>query len=354
MTAKPGGLKLVVATDVQDIPLKWFLPNLVADRLMNGLVGAEGMGKTRVACALAAQATQEERTVVYISAEDGAGRLRAIFKETGGDLSRLHLQSTDSQWTLSSPSELLKELQRLRASFVVLDSLYSLWNGRVDAHRHAEVAALLTPYARMAESHGICILALHHLNKSEAFESRLRVSGSTGFRATFRHACLLAADPADEKLRVLVPEKSNVGDDTASGRRLQVVPFQWMGETKLRAAELVPRSPDEVRNNRDIDQWLTSYLADGSKPAREVFADGKRLGFGEWPIRRAQTRLGIRASKAAGSMNGGWQWSLPDVEIAEDCRSAQPLPSPIFNDCHDDCGRLLDIETTDFGSSLEQ
>jgi putative DNA primase/helicase len=60
----------------------------------------------------------------------------------------------------------------------------------------------------------------------------------------------------------------------------------------------------------DAKRFLTSLLADGPVPTKAIRADADGGGYSWATIRRAQSALGVVATKAG--MKEGWRWSLPE------------------------------------------
>jgi hypothetical protein len=60
-------------------------------------------------------------------------------------------------------------------------------------------------------------------------------------------------------------------------------------------------------------EWLQAFLAEGPKPAKELFTMAKARGYGRKSILTAQKRLGIKPVQRART----WLWGLPGWEDDE-------------------------------------
>jgi hypothetical protein len=56
-------------------------------------------------------------------------------------------------------------------------------------------------------------------------------------------------------------------------------------------------------------EWLSIALADGPRPARELFAEARADGITPHTLRNAKTALGVQARK--NGFERGWTWFLP-------------------------------------------
>ena len=73
------------------------------------------------------------------------------------------------------------------------------------------------------------------------------------------------------------------------------------------------RSPGPDPTERDeATQWLTDALADGRRPAQELFAEAAKDGITAGTLKRAKRELDVIAKK--GGWKGGWSWGLPGHE----------------------------------------
>jgi hypothetical protein len=85
--------------------------------------------------------------------------------------------------------------------------------------------------------------------------------------------------------------------------------FAWAGRSLLSAEDLggPPPDADQRSAREEAQEFLIQTLADGPKPALDVFADADRLRISRATLRRAKGDLGVVAEKTPDH----WEWSLP-------------------------------------------
>src|SRR5205823_4996960 len=88
--------------------------------------------------------------------------------------------------------------------------------GKTDSYKDAEVRELLAPLAKLAERYHVAMLIVAHLNKGGkgAQSATSRVSGSIGLVNAARAAFIVTKDGSDERRRLLLPGKNNLGNDS--------------------------------------------------------------------------------------------------------------------------------------------
>src|SRR5262249_27530042 len=135
--------------------------------------------------------------------------------------------------------------------------------------------------------------------------------------------------PDDENQSLLVHVKNNISrpapplafritplPDDPDRARLEWEPAP---EGVFADAVLSPgtQSAEERENGQDADAFLTDYLADGERPAKEAMRAARDVGISESTLRRAKRRLGVIARKVGPPSKGAWQWSLPASQGAK-------------------------------------
>jgi len=294
--------------------------------MLSLLSGDPGCGKTYMGLAVAASLSLgkipasgescEPTSTVYLSRENDPARVvRPRFDLLGGDASRLHLLGQDRPVTLSNLSELDAALATTGARLMVIDPIQSFLGAEIDAHRANETRPVLDGLARLAQERQCCILLLRHLAKSNTGRAIHRGLGSVDFTGAVRTELLAGSAADDPESRALVMLKSNLGRFAPSlAYRIDSSGFRWLGNTNLRASDvLAAEMPRGDGASTEVDDWLRNCLADGSKPANDVFAEAKEAGWSKWQVRRAKDRIGVRAAQAIGKKSGGWSWFLSNV-----------------------------------------
>ena len=203
-----------------------------ADRLPQGhasvLAGPTGIGKSTLACGLAAQATRGtlpgdlEGTpveVALISAEDDESttivpRLAAA----RADLDRVRLPRFEDDGPSGFPSDgaaLVAGLAAEGISILVIDTGPSFLDAVISSNNEQDVRAALGPLVAAGRDHGLTTIVLLHVTTKATKAAGLgRILGSTAWVAFPRSVLLLDAADSDDETnpgRVLSHLKSNLG-----------------------------------------------------------------------------------------------------------------------------------------------
>ena len=85
----------------------------------------------------------------------------------------------------------------------------------------------------------------------------------------------------------------------------------WLGEAQDVVVDdlLRAQNADDRSERQEAGTWLRDLLSDGPHAAKDVFTEGKRLGFSERTIWRAKKTLGILSTKPPEGRT--FQWLLP-------------------------------------------
>ena len=324
------------------------------------LEGDPGLGKSTLLLDLAARLTTARplpddpampdapASVLLISAEDSAAdTIRPRLQAAGAELSRVlvwsHLPASLGGGLPYFPSHLSwveRMVEQFHPSLVVIDPLVAYLDPRFNAHSDQSIRQILTPFANLAESAGIAIVVVRHLNKQPGRNPLYRGGGSISLIATARSTLLVAADPDDPtgQRRILVSAKSNLGQlPSALAFRLvpsahEVATIAWDGPTHHTAADLTVAPEPTGAPTSALAEALSilgAILADGPVPAREAQRQALQAGLSPSLLRRARTALGVRSRRVArpGAPGPGWLWELPAV--ADDVLALAALTAPL-------------------------
>lgn len=303
---------------------------------VNLLVGEWAMGKTWVACAIAAALTKgwhlpdaktgevpdgaaEASTVLYFTAENTPSTIRFRIERIGGDVERVRFWDTTVE-----PLPKLTDLAvwdaactQARPSLVVIDPIQSGLDHRRNIDKVNEVRPMLDALSGLARRHGTAILALGHLNKAAGQQARHRIIGSVDFGAAPRSILMVAPHGAGADERVLVHYKSS---DAPTGCALgyamkgeeSSVEFVWTGGLEADVDELLtpPRSDrtDTAVNRAMVE--VRDLLRDGPKSRGHVIGACKERGISESAARRAGRVLRVKIG-SVGTYPRTTTWALP-------------------------------------------
>jgi len=209
------------------------------------------------------------------------------------------------------------------------------------------VRRALAPLYRLAKNTDCAVVAVLHLNKSAGLAPLMRLPGSVAFGNAVRSVLLLERDPDDPDgerghRRVLAHVKSNLGP-LAPSLLYQLAPIvleaegnspmvetsrlELLGESEHDGRDLLNAGDDDERSAREeaVD-FLREYLADGQRHSTaDIYKEAGSLRISDRTLRRARTKLGVRAEKSG--FRGGWQWWLPEVAKLEAETVANPHSS---------------------------
>ena len=314
--------------------VEWLWQNRIALGKLSLLVGQPGLGKTFIACDMAARVSQGEAfpdgsmppigEAAILTAEDGAGdTLRPRLDAAGADVSRVHhidgIRSSDGKpHFLSLASHLPAIEEWLNAHpevrLFVVDPI-SAFMGDGDSHKNAEVRAVLGPLADLAERHRLAVLGITHLSKGQA-KTINRIIGSIAFVAAARAAWLIGEDPDTPERRLFLPVKNNLGKAGGLAYRLagdeQATRIEWDSEPVLISADDIDddgeRTPLE-----EAKAWLDAQLTDKPVPSASVLKKAKADGIAERTLKRAKAELGIVSEREGKA----WVWRLPEMTSLE-------------------------------------
>lgn len=378
-------LRHVELTPASAIPpkrVRWIWKDRVAVGTLALLAGREGLGKSTLGYALAADITRgtlpgeylgQPRSVLVCASEDSwehtiIPRLIAA----GANLDLVYqtelVTHDDMRISISLPrdfAEVERAALEVEAGLMILDPLMSVIDSKLDTHRDREVRQALEPLKTLAERGRMAILGLIHHNKSGSTDALQLVMGSKAFSAVARsvHTCIPDPDDETQARRLFATSKNNLGrldlpvlgftitshavetidDGTAWTGRLN-----WTGEVDGQMHEIMTRAADPERTaTTEAVDWLTDYLTShgGEAAKTDIEKAGRVAGHSPAALRRARERL--RLEYRSWGFPRQTLWSIPGtvakddqsdkaVDITEPRRSADttadPSPSRVNQD----------------------
>ena len=241
----------------------------------------------------------------------------------------------------------------------------TLGKAGIDDHKDSELRSLLGPLAELAARRCVTILAVKHVIKGTAAKAVHRVTGSAAYVNTVRAAFIVCPDKDDDKRKLFLPLKFNLGPkpaglsyrieglpeeeqaavlapftDLEPEDRLrlggQLVRLRWEGVADIDADTAM--SADTGRRERDPNKvekataWLADFLQEHAYPSDEILTAGKAACFTFDNIKEAKARLkaekGLRHCNR-GRFAGVW-WSGfgdPDAWRMRPSRTLPTLPT---------------------------
>lgn len=359
-TVVPGKVEVILddpaityrrMTEIKSVPIRWLWPGRIARGKVTMIAGDPGLGKSQVTTSITAIVTTgglwpvdrsraERGNVIILSAEDDPGdTIRPRLEAAGADLNRVFvIDAVPEDNDQLREFSLVKDIARLGklldriggVAMVIIDPI-SAYLGGTDSHKNSDVRALLSPLSTLAAAHGTAIVCVSHLNKSMNGNALSRVTGSLAFVAAARAAYIVTKDPDDETRRLFLPAKNNIGPDStglayriesATVGDIETCRIVWDCEyITMTADDALSQLPDEERTARDeARDWLTYYLQDGPRAAKDVYRDAGQCAFSKRTLDSAKRELKVAAHKR--DFSGGWVWELPKVADPGDCNLA--------------------------------
>jgi len=349
---------LINGNDIEDEDINWLWEPYVAKNTITMLDGDPGVGKTMLACQLAANVSRgfplpdqyghmtcqlDPGNVLLVGMED---RLGAVVKKRlvrcGADMRRLTFcndivdaNGLPRPFTLADLPLLTEYLETCRPTLVYIDSIQGVLGGKVDIGSPNQVKALLMPLERLAQQYNCAIVCSRHPSKPGQNIARLihRGMGSQSFIGSARSGLFIEEYPGDKTRSLLVHYKSNSGSigctqlfSKAQGQ------FEWGGISRVTESMLAGggRGPDPLAFLAACF-WLEGHLRDGqARLATEVEQAADEADFGNRTLKSAKKALAV-VSKKVGEV---WYWSLPPLEPPTVSTSPSLPSSPTLHTLH--------------------
>ena len=371
-------------------PVCYLVPGRLAYGKAHTWGGRGGAGKSTAARQLAADATRGRCAfgmtydppgpidVLLVSCEVGIeDAVLPDLLAKGADVGRVHLVrgitiAGKKYGFQLSPKTIEIVGQKLLANpaikLVVIDPVASYVGGKVDNNSATELrAAILDPLNALAESTGIVLIYIVHLNKGSG-EAVDRFAGSAAWRDAVRAAYIFTVDRDDPTRRLLMPVKWNLPafetttipfrqvelSDADAERVLLAPQFSELDadgrstmRRQLRRLEFDPPETidaNEAMNSKSAGkdpskiakcaEWLKAFLGGYAHPSKEILDAATKEGFTFDNVTKGKAKLkeesGLRNSNL-GQFRGEWWSGFGDPREWK----LRPYPSLSVHDSHD-------------------
>lgn len=340
------------AAHVEPEALKWLWPNVIPLGALTLLGGQPGMGKSQIACAIAATLTgggawpdgsrcEIGSAIICESEDDPASVIRPRLEAAGADVSRIAfgpvLDLSQELDALTAQADAMPQPVRL----VVLSPAISFFGPTVNDDN--TVRQRMAPLMAWAAEKGVAVLGLAHPMKQGAGDV---FSGSDAYRKAARASWRVEIDPSDDepvvkrKRRVLIAGKVNVSpDDLRLAYRIEGVTLAggietsrivWLpniehepqaspetGGSAKPAKRASPSRKSAAREGKPksaaserASAWLAEALKAGPRDATSLKADAKKAGVSIRQLYATRDRLGVIIEDAA-AVTQPKIWRLP-------------------------------------------
>lgn len=346
----PGhrSVTLTPASTITVRPVRWLWQDRIAVGTLALIGGREGIGKSTVAYAKAADITRgrlpgvyfgQPRAVIVAATEDSwehtiVPRLMAA----GADLTRVFrvdVSTSDGiDTTLVLPQDLYaleRAVDEVGAALILLDPLMSRLDSRLDTHKDADVRRALEPLVAIANRTHAAILGVIHVNKSTSTDALTLLMGSRAFTAVARAVLFVMLDPDDDGVRLMGEEKNNLGAtnglptlafriesahvaDTDEGP-VWTGRIAWQGDrnTSIRdALEATNVNTEDRSAGEEAAAWLKDRLeaVGGTDDSAAIKAAGLKAGHSPDALKRGRRK--IKATVESSGFPRRTFWTLPD------------------------------------------
>jgi hypothetical protein len=202
------------------------------------------------------------------------------------------------------------------ARLAIIDPISAYLGGK-DSHSNSEVREVLGPLAQMAADTGCAILAITHLNKSQALKAAYRSMGSVAFTAQARMGWMITKDEVDARRRNVTPIKANLTEEPP-GLSFEIVDgrIHWDAEPcNLTSDQALNGANIKAHKARDeAAEWLAELLLPGPMNAKRIYELAAEKDFSIKTLDRASREMRIRKKRNAVGMEIQSEWSLRDEE----------------------------------------
>jgi len=341
---------------VAPLPIRWLWRNRFPRHMVSMIYGDPGTGKSFITLDMAARVSRGEPwpdgehnevgDVVILTAEDDlAYTVRPRLDACRGDPDRVYvLQAvrhvTEQDGATASTFSLGTDLPALREAvtsmpdtrLVIIDPV-SAYCGKVDSHRNTDIRGLLTPLCEFAESTGVALVCVTHLNKSGGTNAIYRATGSLAFVAAARANWMVCRDPKDPTRRLMLPTKCNPFHPakglayTIESEHVEGVgpigcvywsidPVEMTAQQALAAEGAAEKragrdATDDASAVKRAAQWLVAFMGDEGISTAELKIESRDAGFSNATIRRALDSLEAESYKQGYGSTGKWCYRLP-------------------------------------------
>lgn len=341
---------------------EWIWEDILPRNALTVLVGRANLGKSQLSMWLASALTTTSKripvsgeelrahgNVFILNAEDEAeNAIMLRLDAAGADTSKIFIVDAvnvpDADTKKKKTKRLVNlqdDLERLKrcivkhggAAAVIIDPM-TAYLGKVDAHKEADVRALLHKVKEFANEIGVCVIGIMHPNKNSGEKQLLsRISGSAAFGNAPRSVLLVGTHPTDHERRVLIQQKGNYssGDVAAysftvescevqatNGKLVRTSRIVWdnsYADVTVKEAfteendDLTPQQEKAVTSRVDSCKLFVQHNFKPNVPykAREVEEAARKAGFKETVLRQARQQLQLNKPEKT---KDGWMWTF--------------------------------------------
>ena len=348
---KPLPNKLTIRLrEIKPRKVAWLWENIVARGFISIFAGRTGMGKSFVACDLAARMTRGEAPacstlerppchVLFISEDPPEYMIgpRLMEMHANQDLISFMTFEAMAQFNLSQLDLLEAAYQECgRPGLIIIDPPTNFL-GKTDEHKNSELRSVLMGIVAWINRHDAACVMITHLNKAvgKGLDAVSRVMGSVAWVSTARIMMVFEQDPDKPTQFLMGGGKNNLGQkagtlayEIESAGDCAVV--KWVGPVETSADDAVNKVKKKNRGER-AGEWLEDRFRERrSWAAEELYALGKTDGVSRSAIWDIVGSLPIQKHQET-PQDGSprfWQWTaIPPWPPEKELKSCETLKS---------------------------
>jgi hypothetical protein len=376
-----GDVAVIRPAHVPREQVKWLWPGRIPFGKLTVLDGDPGLGKSTVMLDVAARVTTRSPMpdggrldrpggTLLLSAEDGvADTIRPRLEAAGANLHLVqvldHVTDERGPRPVEFPADLDRVEQYAKAltfgeecyepRLLVIDPLMAYLGGEVNANRDQDVRRVLHRLKLMAESTGLAVVVIRHLNKAPGSNALYRGGGSIGIIGAARAGLLVGVDPDDDGRQVLAVSKSNLAARPpslayrlVSDGRYGVARVAWEGASDHSAADLLGAPAERPSPKQDqAEQLLQDALTNGPRPVSWLKQHAARKRVSWRTVERAKAALEVIVERRGepGKRGGGsYWWRLPEGQLSINSATTNTTPVGGLNREDETAGQDLDSD----------
>jgi len=321
------------ALDYEAEAIDWLWEEILPKGMISLIAGRPDSGKSLFAVWLTSHLSKKRQRVMISNREDPIPQV-VIPRLNAVNANRKYIHFW-SPYLPRDMKELEERVKRHNIKCLIMDPASA--HIAASIYNDQDVRTCLGPLSEMCWRTGCAVIFIHHTIKSTSDGIALRSIGGSGggLPGAARAAFIFGQSPDDEDERILAPAKFNLGPRPSSVV-FEMDEYEWAIEkadgtikminagklmhkhsnSKISAEKVLLTSSGQtsiktVDKKAEAAEWVTNYLAYGSRRQNELVEDSNHYAISFRTLRRAAEDIGITKTRKGFGKDGYWLWSLP-------------------------------------------
>ncbi|MDR3110568.1 MAG: AAA family ATPase [Planctomycetaceae bacterium] len=323
--------RLVVTrlSDEQPEVIEWVWDGHIPRGHVTFFMGKPSIGKSALLHLIVAKLSVgffgKQETIAYFITEESGGIIRVKTENSGADIENIFTIKKPNGQNINWKQwdEAIDEAIKNDATVIVIDPLVNAISG-LSENKAEDMGMLLSNLEAKARDNGLTILIAHHAGKGQVNDGIDFGRGSSAIQGAAR--CVWSVMEKPDGGSIAVNTKQSLAKK-AKSIEFHIVEVNKIGiaeidnyESELKFQDFI-QNDNATENGIDCQNWLREFLADGAKPATEVFNAGQEEGFVLKQLKRARTKIGVKTHKEG--FQGKWMWELPAQRFPKESKDSQ-------------------------------